>query len=94
MITPQIVDMILVEASEGFDWSGISPTIFGAIFEGTLNPQTRRAGGMHYTSEENMHKVFDPLFLDGLRGPGRRAHTSRRRRGASTSATFGTSWHP
>ncbi len=52
--------------SEGFDWSGISPTIFGAVFESTLNPETRHSGGMHYTSIENIHKVIDPLFLDEL----------------------------
>lgn len=62
-----IVDLILHKASEDFDWSVISPTIFGAVFESTLNPETRRKGGMHYTSIENIHKVIDPLFLDGLR---------------------------
>ena len=60
------LQIILEEMSEGFDWSGISPTIFGAVFESTLNPQTRHSGGMHYTSVENIHKVIDPLFLDGL----------------------------
>lgn len=59
--------LLLEEASEGFDWKDISPTIFGAVFESTLNPETRRAGGMHYTSVENIHKVIDPLFLDGLK---------------------------
>ncbi|WP_394963606.1 DNA methyltransferase [Candidatus Allofournierella excrementigallinarum] len=63
-----IVELILRRASEDFDWSAISPTIFGAVFESTLNPDTRRAGGMHYTSIENIHKVIDPLFLDELRG--------------------------
>ena len=62
-----IVDLILQRASEDFDWSAISPTIFGAVFESTLNPETRRSGGMHYTSIENIHKVIDPLFLDALR---------------------------
>lgn len=62
-----IVDLILHRASEEFDWSAISPTIFGAVFESTLNPETRRSGGMHYTSIENIHKVIDPLFLDDLR---------------------------
>lgn len=62
-----IVDLILHKASEDFDWSVISPTIFGAVFESTLNPDTRRKGGMHYTSIENIHKVIDPLFLDSLR---------------------------
>ena len=64
----EIVDILLHRASEGFDWSDISPTIFGAVFESTLNPETRRSGGMHYTSIENIHKVIDPLFLDELRG--------------------------
>ena len=62
-----IVDLILHRASEDFDWSEISPTIFGAVFESTLNPETRRSGGMHYTSIENIHKLIDPLFLDGLK---------------------------
>lgn len=65
--TKDIVDLILSKASEGFDWSEISPTIFGAVFESTLNKETRRKGGMHYTSVENIHKVIDPLFLDSLR---------------------------
>lgn len=62
-----IIDLLLTRASEEFDWSAISPTIFGAVFESTLNPQTRRAGGMHYTSIENIHKVIDPLFLNSLK---------------------------
>lgn len=62
-----IRDILLRQASEDFDWSDISPTIFGAVFESTLNPETRRSGGMHYTSIENIHKVIDPLFLDELR---------------------------
>ena len=62
-----IVDLILHRASADFDWSSISPTIFGAVFESTLNPETRRSGGMHYTSIENIHKVIDPLFLDELK---------------------------
>ena len=56
----------LLVKSSNFDWRDISPTIFGALFESTLNPVTRRAGGMVYTSEENIHKVIDPLFLDKL----------------------------
>ncbi len=63
----EIRELVLQRASDDFDWSLISPTIFGAVFESTLNPETRRAGGMHYTSIENIHKVIDPLFLDGLR---------------------------
>ena len=65
--TDEIVDLILNKSSEKFDWSEISPTIFGAVFESTLNPDTRRAGGMHYTSIQNIHKVIDPLFLDELK---------------------------
>ena len=65
--TQDICDLLLRKASEDFDWSQISPTIFGAVFESTLNPDTRRSGGMHYTSIENIHKVIDPLFLDELR---------------------------
>lgn len=63
----QIADLLLPKASLGFDWSEISPTIFGAVFESTLNPETRRSGGMHYTSIENIHKVIDPLFLNDLK---------------------------
>ncbi len=66
-LTENIRELILQKASEDFDWSQISPTIFGAVFESTLNPETRRAGGMHYTSIENIHKVIDPLFLDDLK---------------------------
>ena len=65
--TEEIKFMLLFDASQETDWSGISPTIFGGIFESTLNPETRRSGGMHYTSPENIHKVIDPLFLDALR---------------------------
>ena len=65
--TDEIMNLILRKASDDFDWSGISPTIFGAVFESTLNPETRRSGGMHYTSIENIHKVIDPLFLDDLK---------------------------
>ena len=61
-----IRDFLLNKASS-FDWSEISPTIFGAVFESTLNPETRRSGGMHYTSIENIHRVIDPLFMDALR---------------------------
>lgn len=63
----EVISLILEKASEDFNWSAISPTIFGAVFESTLNPETRRSGGMHYTSIENIHKVIDPLFLNALR---------------------------
>jgi type I restriction-modification system DNA methylase subunit len=65
--TEELKQILLQKASRDFDWSKISPTIFGAVFESTLNPETRRSGGMHYTSIENIHKVIDPLFLDDLR---------------------------
>ncbi len=64
--TDELRETLLEQASLGFDWSEISPTIFGGVFESTLNPETRRSGGMHYTSIENIHKVIDPLFLDAL----------------------------
>ena len=65
--TDELREVLLHNASLDFDWSKISPTIFGAVFESTLNPETRRSGGMHYTSIENIHKVIDPLFLNDLR---------------------------
>lgn len=66
-LNEEIIDIILNKASANFDWSKISPTIFGGVFESTLNPDTRRSGGMHYTSIENIHKVIDPLFMDEIR---------------------------
>jgi len=63
----EIMDLLISDASEGFNWAEISPTIFGAVFESTLNQETRRSGGMHYTSIENIHKVIDPLFLNDLK---------------------------
>ena len=65
--TEDIRQLLLEKASADFNWSEISPTIFGAVFESTLNPETRRSGGMHYTSIENIHKVIDPLFMDELK---------------------------
>ncbi len=65
--TDELRNLLIQRASADFDWSEISPTIFGAVFESTLNPETRRSGGMHYTSIENIHKVIDPLFLDALK---------------------------
>ena len=65
--TEKIKNLLLAKASDNFNWAEISPTIFGAVFESTLNPETRRSGGMHYTSIENIHKVIDPLFLDDLK---------------------------
>lgn len=65
--TQELKNLIFNDAGRGFNWSNISPTIFEAVFESTLNPETRRAGGMHYTSIENIHKVIDPLFLNDLK---------------------------
>ena len=65
--TEELKELLIQRASADFDWSEISPTIFGAVFESTLNPETRRSGGMHYTSIENIHKVIDPLFLNDLK---------------------------
>ena len=71
VVIPQFTDelkqLLLDKASADFDWSEISPTIFGAVFESTINPETRRSGGMHYTSIENIHKVIDPLFFNDLK---------------------------
>lgn len=67
LLDDKVKNLLLAKASDDFDWSKISPTIFGAVFESTLNPETRRSGGMHYTSIENIHKVIDPLFLDDLK---------------------------
>lgn len=64
--TAEMKELLLSQVSRAVDWSQISPTIFGGIFESTLNPETRRQSGMHYTSPENIHKVIDPLFLDEL----------------------------
>ena len=66
-LNDKVKELLLTKASEDFDWSDISPTIFGAVFESTLNPETRRSGGMHYTSIENIHKGIDPLFLNDLK---------------------------
>ena len=65
--TSEIKKLLLNDASSNFDWSQISPAIFGTVFESTLTDKIRRDGGMHYTSTENIHKVIDPLFMDELR---------------------------
>ena len=65
--TDEIKNLLLNKASGDFNWSEISPTIFGAVFESTLNPETRRSGGMHYTSLEIIYKIIDPLFYEGLK---------------------------
>ena len=50
-----------------FDWSNISPAIFGALFQSVMDPKERRAQGAHYTTEKNILKVIEPLFMDDLR---------------------------
>lgn len=65
-LTEDLSKLILSKASDEFDWSEISPTIFGAVFESTLNPETRRSQGMHFSPIESIHKVIDPLFLNDL----------------------------
>lgn len=86
IVIPQMTDEIaraIVDASEGFMWRDISGVIFGGVFEGTLNPETRHAGGMHYTSVENIERCLKPLFLDDLwdelhRAEGERSNAKRR----------------
>ena len=56
----------LIEAAQ-FNWSGISPAIFGSLFQSVMNKEERRKAGAHYTTEKNIMKVIGPLFLDGLR---------------------------
>jgi hypothetical protein len=60
-----------------FDWSRISPAVFGSLFQSIADPKQRRTLGAHYTSEPNILKVLDPLLLDGLRGELAQAGTSR-----------------
>ena len=65
-----------------FDWSKISPAIFGALFQSVMDPQERRAQGAHYTTEKNILKVIEPLFMDDLRAEFERLQSrkdSRRR---------------
>ncbi len=68
MFTSEIKELLLNDISAEFDWTEISPTIFGATFESTLNEDTKTNHGMRFTSIENIHKVIDPLFLDSLKG--------------------------
>ena len=57
----------LKDTDETFDWSEISPTNFGCIFESTVDSDVRESGGMHYTTPSNIHRVIAPLFLDNLK---------------------------
>lgn len=65
--TEEARNILLAQVSEQLNWSEISPTIFSALFESTLDPQVRKDGGVHYTSFQNIHKVVDRLFLDELK---------------------------
>lgn len=87
--TPELKNLIVNQAGKGFNWANISPTIFGAVFESTLNPDTRRKGGMHYTSIENIHKVIGPLFLDDLQAELEKiANDSRKNKRVSRAKEF------
>ena len=66
----------LLEAAE-FDWTAISPAIFGSLFQAVMDPRDRRAQGAHYTTEKNILKVIEPLFLDDLRVDFRRLQARR-----------------
>lgn len=77
---------LIVEGCQEFDWSGVSPTVFGSIFEGALSHDHRRANGQHFTSPENIHKVIDPLFLDGLKAEFEEARAKPVAGGARTRA--------
>jgi hypothetical protein len=65
--TDEIRDILLTKVSEQLNWSEISPTIFSALFESTLDPKVRRESGIHYTSFQNIHRVIDRLFLNDLK---------------------------
>lgn len=77
---------LIVEGCQEFDWSGVSPTVFGSIFEGALSHDHRRANGQHFTSPENIHKVIDPLFLDGFKAEFEEARAKPVAGGARTRA--------
>ena len=66
----------LLDAGQ-FDWTAISPAIFGALFQSVMEPADRRAQGAHYTTEKNILKVIEPLFLDDLRGEFQRLQARR-----------------
>ena len=66
----------LLDAGQ-FDWTAISPAVFGALFQSVMEPADRRAQGAHYTTEKNILKVIEPLFLDDLRAEFRRLQARR-----------------
>ena len=63
-----------------FDWSKLSPAIFGALFQSVMDPVERRAQGAHYTTEKNILKVIEPLFMDDLRAEFERLKARKDRR--------------
>lgn len=65
--TSALVDLLLNEINLGFKWRELCPSQFAVLFAGTLDPETRRPWGVHYTAIEDIHKVIDPLFLDDLK---------------------------
>ena len=66
----------LLDAGQ-FDWTAISPAIFGALFQSVMEPAERRAQGAHYTTEKNILRVIEPLFFDDLRAEFRRLQSRR-----------------
>lgn len=60
-----------------FQWTRISPAVFGAMFQLVKSKEARHAAGEHYTSEKNILKVLEPLFLDDLRSEARRLVTNK-----------------
>ncbi|MDE0242805.1 MAG: class I SAM-dependent DNA methyltransferase [bacterium] len=79
---------VLLDACR-FNWSNISPAIFGALFQSVMDPVERRAQGAHYTTEQNILKVIEPLFMDDLRAEFERVKKRRTRRLAALE-TFHT----
>ena len=77
----------LLDAGQ-FDWSAISPAIFGALFQAVMEPADRRVQGAHYTTEKNILKVIEPLFLDDLRAEFRRLQARRDSRGMADLQKF------
>ena len=75
----------LIEACH-FDWSKVSPAIFGSLFQSVMEPEERRAQGAHYTTERNILKVIEPLFLDDLRAEFEHIRGLRRGRRARLDA--------
>lgn len=71
-----------------FDWSNISPAIFGALFQSVMDPKQRRAQGIHYTTEKNILKVIEPLFMDDLHNEFRRLKVRRDNRRSNDLKAF------